>query len=243
VNVGNRPDTARQHPVPLGATAAVIGWVALRRLARRSGVTDEVCFGSLPGDDVIPHPMIEWTRGTTIGAPPDKVWPWLVQMGYGRGGWYTSERFDRIVWRVENPSSETILPEWQQLAAGDIVPDGPDYAAYFRVVDVRHEEAIVYYSIRHPYRGRPIDPTDPDAVEERERELVEGGEYIEFSWVFVLSPVGATQTRLHIRTRANLFPPRARLLETPLGLVDLFHVATIFRGIERRVVAAASADR
>lgn len=241
MNVVNRGKATRRCRVPLGAPVAVTGWVALRRLARRSGVTDAEYFGPLPGDDVIPHPMIEWTRGTTVGASPELVWPWLVQMGYGRGGWYTSERFDRIVWRVDNPSSETILPEWQDLSVGDIVPDGPDYAAYFRVVDVQREEAIVYQSIRHPYRGRPVDPTDRTAVEARERELLEGGEYIEFSWTFVLRPVDDTRTRLLIRTRANLSPPRARLLETPLGLVDLFHVTTIFRGIERR--AATSNQR
>lgn len=238
MNVGTRGNATRRCRVSLGASVAVTGWVALRRLARRSGVSDAEYFGPLPGDDVIPHPMIEWTRGTTVGASPELVWPWLVQMGYGRGGWYTSERFDRIVWRIDNPSSETILPEWQDLAVGDIVPDGPDYAAYFRVVDVRREEAIVYQSIRHPYRGRPVDPTDSTAIEARERELVEGGEYIEFSWAFVLKPVSDDRTRLLIRTRANLAPARARLLETPLGLVDLFHVSTIFRGIERRVATS-----
>ncbi len=99
--------------------------------------------------------MIEWTRATTINALPEEVWPWLVQMGFGRGGWYTNERIDRIVWRIENKSSNVILPEWQHLQVGDIVPDGLGFAAYFRVVAIRKHEAIVYHSIRIPIVANP----------------------------------------------------------------------------------------
>jgi hypothetical protein len=70
----------------------VAGWAlgsAVRRLSRRAGVTDAEAFGTLPGDDVIAHPMVEWTRGITVRASPERIWPWLVQMGYGRAGWYT----------------------------------------------------------------------------------------------------------------------------------------------------------
>lgn len=218
--------------VRLGTACATLA--AIRRLARRSGVTDEEFFGSLPGDDVIAHPMLEWTRATTINAPPGKVWPWLVQMGYGRGGWYTNERFDRIVWRIENKSSDVILPEWQQLAVGDVIPDGPDYAAYFRVREVTKHEAIVYHSIRHPYRGQAVDPTDAAALEQREDDLLGGGTFIDFSWAFVLRPVGDNATRLLIRARANLSPRRARVVEPIFGIVDLFHVTTMFSGIRRR---------
>jgi proline iminopeptidase len=213
------------------------GYAALagiRRLARRSGATDDEFFGTLAGDDVIAHPMLEWTRATTINVPPDRVWPWLVQMGYGRGGWYTSERFDRIVWRIENKSSEVILPEWQDLSVGDIVPDGPGYAAYFRVAEVREHEAIVYHSIRHPYRGQEVDPANPSALERREHDLVAGGTYIHFSWAFVLRPVGDRATRLLIRARADLSPRWARFTEPAFGMVDLYHVTMMFRGIRRR---------
>lgn len=210
------------------------GIAALRRLSRRSGVTDAEHFGALPGDDLVPHPMVEWTRATTIGAPPEGVWPWLVQMGYGRGGWYTNERLDRIVWRVESRNADRILPEWQQLSEGDVVPDGPDYAAYFHVVQMVEKEAIVYYSIRHPYRGHPIDPTDRADLRRLEEKLVEGGTYIDFSWAFVLRPVGPN-TRLIIRARANIEPRRVHYVQAFFGLIDLFHVTTMFRGIRRRV--------
>lgn len=222
------------YPSSLRLAAACAALVGVRRLARRSGATDAEFFGPLAGDDVIAHPMVEWTRATTINAPPDQVWPWLVQMGYGRGGWYTSELFDRIVWRIENKSSEVILPEWQHLAVGDIVPDGPGFAAYFRVADVREHEAIVYHSIRHPYRGQEVDPDDPAALQRRENDLVAGGHYIHFSWAFALRPVGDRATRLLVRARADLYPRWARFTELGFGLVDFYHVKTMFNGIRKR---------
>lgn len=217
----------------IGFTAVVL----LIRLSRRSGATDAEFHASLPGDEVIPHPMLEWTRATTIDATPDDIWPWLAQMGFGRGGWYTSETFDRIVWRIENLSANEILPEWQHLAVGDIVPDGPDCAAYFRVLAVTHGDHIVYRSIRHPFRGHPVDPADPTALRSVEEELVRGGTYLDFSWAFVLRALDEERTRLIIRTRANYQPPLLRLAEVPLGLVDLYHVSTMFAGIKARLAA------
>jgi hypothetical protein len=78
----------------------VAGWAlgsAARRLSRRTGVTDAEAFGTLPGDEIIPHPMAEWTRGVTVRAAPERIWPWLVQMGYGRAGWYTPAWVDRVI--------------------------------------------------------------------------------------------------------------------------------------------------
>jgi hypothetical protein len=215
---------------------ALAASVAIHRFARRSGVTGSELRESLPGDDVLPHPEVEWTRATTISASPDKVWPWIVQMGFGRGGWYTSEAFDRIVWRIDNPSSDVILTQWQHPEVGDIIPDGLGFAAYFRVIRIDDGEAIVYRSIRHPYRGHPVDPDDASALMCLEQELVDGGLYLDFSWVFVLKAVDPGSTRLVVRTRASYEPRWLWLAEVPLGLVDLLHVSMMFRGITRRAV-------
>jgi hypothetical protein len=213
---------------------AFAAMVAVRRFARRSGVTSSELRESLPGDDVLPHPKVEWTRATTIKVPPDEVWPWIVQMGFGRGGWYTSEAFDRIVWRLDNPSSDVILPQWQHPEVGDIIPDGPECSAYFRVVRIDDGEALVYRSIRHPYRGHPVDPDDASALSSLERRLVEGGLYLDFSWVFVLRAIDPGSTRVIVRTRASYEPRWIWFTEIPLGLVDLLHVSTMFRGITHR---------
>jgi hypothetical protein len=223
----------------LGRSAGLlVACAGLRRLSRRSGATDDEVHASLPGDGILSHPMAEWTRAATIGAPPSETWPWLVQMGYHRGGWYTNEVVDRLVWRVRNPNADQILPEYQQIAVGDVIPDGPDYAAFFRVIEVDPGHALVYRSIRHPYRGHPVDATDADALGRVEAQLVEGGVYLDFSWAFVLRETADGGTRLIIRTRANGAPRGMALLATALGLADWFHVTTMFRGIKRRAEGA-----
>lgn len=234
------PQAIRSGNLCLVRIALVAGALSLlRRLSGRSGVTDEEAFGPLPGDELLPHPMIEWTRGTTIGALPAEIWPWLVQMGYHRGGWYTNERLDRLIWRVDARNADRILPEHQSLSVGDIVPDGPDYAAYFRVRAVEPRRAIVYHSIRHPYRGHPIDPEDEEGLRRLEARLIEGGKYIDFSWTFSLQPQGAQRTRLLIRTRANVAPKAVMKAAGVFGLVDAFFAHMILRGVKRRAEAPA----
>jgi len=207
----------------------------LARRARRSGATDAEFYGPLAGDEVLPHPMVEWTRAATVAASPDAVWPWLVQMGYGRAGWYTNVGLDRLVWGSGTPNADRILPEFQDLRVGDVVADGPGHAAFFRVLTVDRPRALVYRSVRHLYRGHPVDGSDSEALAGVEREVVAGGTYIDFTWAFLLRNEGNGATRLIIRTRANAAPGWAvALLRTPLGLVDWFVVTTMFRNIKRR---------
>lgn len=175
--------------VSAAATAcwALAGWglgAWVRRVSVRTGVSDAEAFGSLPGDEFIVHPMVEWTRGVTVRAAAERVWPWLVQMGYGRGGWYTPELVglfaNRWVFGVRQPfpaSANRLLPEHQHVAVGDLICDGPGYASYFRVVRVDPEHALVYRSIRHPRRGSPIDITDPASPRRVEQQLREAGTY------------------------------------------------------------------
>lgn len=148
----------------------VVGWAlgsAVRRLSQRTGVTDAEAFGTLSGDDVIPHPMAEWTRGATLHAAPERIWPWLVQMGYGRAGWYTPAWVDRVIepalFRLKSlspPSADRLLPQFQSLVVGDIIADGPECRSYWQVLAVQPQQAIVYHSIRHPWRPHPFDPSE-----------------------------------------------------------------------------------
>ncbi|MET0419195.1 MAG: SRPBCC family protein [Actinoplanes sp.] len=79
----------------------------------------------LPGDDLIAHPDITSTRAITIAAPPAAVWPWLVQMGSGRGGAYTYDWIENLL-GLDMHSADRILPEFQDLAVGDELPLGGD---------------------------------------------------------------------------------------------------------------------
>ena len=233
----------------LASAVAVIGsvtagWVAgglARRASVRTGVGDEEAFGSLPGDEFIAHPMVEWTRGVTVQAPAGRVWPWLAQMGYGRGGWYTPQWVDlfanRWVFGVRHrfpASASRLLPEYQQIAVGDLICDGPKYASYFRVLRVDPGHAVVYRSIRHPRRGSPIDITDPASPQRAEQQLREAGTYMDFTWALVLIERPGQGTRLLVRTRANYSPRAIRLLALPFGMFDATYGVAMLRAIARR---------
>ena len=99
--------------------AAYAAWVRPRQLTW--GATPEEVDRPLPGDDLVARPTFNATRAISIKAPPEQVWPWLVQVGLGRAGWYSYDLLDNL----GRPSSRRILPELQRLAPGDIVPMGP----------------------------------------------------------------------------------------------------------------------
>jgi hypothetical protein len=220
------------------------GWLlgaAVHRVSTRTGVSDVEAYGSLPGDDVIPHPMVEWTRGITVRTTSERVWPWLAQMGYGRGAAGTPH--SGLTYSptggcsATGPRSRLALTNCfrnQHVAVGDIICDGPNYASYFRVQQVDPRQALVYRSIRHPRRGSPIDITDPESPSKIEKQLRDSGTYFDFTWALVLRELPQDRTRLLVRTRANYSPPAARLLSLPLGLVDATYGVAMLRAIARR---------
>lgn len=100
------------------AVFSAASWVHLlflRRWHLRWGATGEELRRAMPGDELVPHPHVETTRALTIAAPPEAVWPWLVQMGYRRGGWYSHDWLDNF----GVPSARRIIPELQDLKVGD----------------------------------------------------------------------------------------------------------------------------
>src|SRR5512132_2398866 len=228
----------------------VAGWAlasVVRRLSQRTGVTDAEAYGTLPGDNVIAHPMVEWTRGITVRAAPQRIWPWLVQMGYGRAGWYTPAWVDRLLeptlFQLTTPSPRSpdrLMLQFQSLSVGDLIADGPDYRSYWRVLAVEPRRAIVYRSVRHPWRPHPFDPADPGAVGRVEQALMAGGVYLDCTWTFVLQPVGAEGTRLLIRTRGNYAPRTLGPVMPVLGLYDASYGMAQLRAIARRAEALAT---
>jgi hypothetical protein len=97
-------------------TATVLGVYRIRvqPWQHRWGATDEEVHRAMPGDDLIPE-AASTTRAISIAAPPERVWPWLVQLGYGRAGWYSYDWIDND----GQPSADRIIPELQQLQVGD----------------------------------------------------------------------------------------------------------------------------
>lgn len=116
---------ARPTARVLTATTAAGLTIAAVGAARRLGATDDEVAAALPGDELEPDPSIVTTRAATFAAPPERVWPWLVQMGYRRGGWYSIDPFERLIGAgdfLTGWSADRVVPELQDLALGDRVP-------------------------------------------------------------------------------------------------------------------------
>jgi hypothetical protein len=104
------------------STAALAAYLLLIRPRQlRWGATDEEVARALPGDDIVERPTFSATRAVTIAARPDQIWPWLVQMGFHRAGWYSYDWIDTL----GRHSAERIIPELQHLRVGDLIPMSP----------------------------------------------------------------------------------------------------------------------
>ena len=100
---------------------AALYWFPVRRWFARWGTTADEHTRAMAGDALISNPTHSATHAVTIDAPPDDIWPWLVQMGSQRGGLYSYDWLDRLFGILDRPSANEILPEFQQLAIGDTI--------------------------------------------------------------------------------------------------------------------------
>ncbi len=103
----------------------------------------------LAGDDIIPEARAQLDHAITIDAPPSKVWPWLVQMGCRRGGWYSWDILDNGGVR----SADHIVPELQQLKVGDVLPMSPSGDEGFKVLRIEPEHALILGSTAPSFEG------------------------------------------------------------------------------------------
>ena len=101
---------------------AVLYWFPLRRWMDHWGTTSSDLTNAMAGDGLIAKPKFVYTMAATVNAQPEHIWPWLVQMGYQRGGLYSYDWLDRLFGFLDRPSATRILPEFQHLAVGDIIP-------------------------------------------------------------------------------------------------------------------------
>ena len=117
----------------------------------------------MPGDELVSRPMLGYTRAITIDAPPDDVWPWLVQIGQGRGGLYSFDGLENLV-GCDIHSADRILPDFQRLEVGDLIRLGPPGYPCFRVAHVEPAASLVLMGAdpRPPHRAASID--DPAGV-------------------------------------------------------------------------------
>jgi hypothetical protein len=131
--------------VAFAAAAAVVAYPLLwRKRCLTWGATADEVSGQMPGDDLMPDPDQQTTRAITIEAPPGAIWPWLVQMGSGRGGAYTYDWIENL-FALDMHSSNEILPQFQDLNVGDALPLGSN-APRLRVEVLDPDRALVVRS-------------------------------------------------------------------------------------------------
>jgi hypothetical protein len=226
-----------------GLLAAASGAYLLRRMGRRWGASDDEVHRSMPGDELIAHPMVETTHAITIETSAAEVWPWLVQMGMDRGGWYSDPEWwdslvEKVLWSFlaseektgysirADPSAERIIAKFQVLKVGDIMLDGPSGTAFFTVAALEENRVLALYSNSH------VRYIVPNALRDNPRVNIQG----EFSWVFILDEMDANATRLILRTRVNYGPRVFRVLTRPFFWpVDFVLARKMLQGIKWRV--------
>jgi hypothetical protein len=173
------------------------------------------------------------THAITIRAPAAEVWPWLVQIGCKRAGWYSYDFIHRILGVAgsvddDRRSVNRIIPELQHLEVGDMVSIAPEMG--FAVAAIEPGRALVLHARADMSSGRPLDVTDRMP-----------NKYLHSSWVWFLDEVGERTTRLIVRTRQDYNPS---LLNTLMirGLIEPGGFAMerkTLRGIKQRAEAAA----
>jgi len=188
-----------------GALAAYV--LAVRPWHIRWGATDEEVSEALPGDELVLHPNSEATHAITIDAPVEVVWPWLVQIGQDKGGFYSYAWLENLV-GCQLHNADRILPEFQHIAEGTIMPTHP--GGGFRIEVVEPEKALVLF-------------IDTELVQEQARKAEAEGKtdlptpglkatgalgktaFPDFaaSWAFDLRPTDDGKTRLIERFRAQ----------------------------------------
>ena len=125
----------------LAAVAAVTYLRFIRPWQLRWGATNAEVERAMPGDDVVKFPTFNATRGVTIQTRPEEIWPWLLQIGVTRAGWYSYDLFDNL----GKPSAERIIPELQHVVVGDVIPMSPDGKQGLRVKDFEPNQWMLWW--------------------------------------------------------------------------------------------------
>jgi hypothetical protein len=196
-------------------TGAIVAyWVAVSPWHVKWGATDEDAASALPGDERVQRPTFNSTRAITIRARPEHIWPWLAQMGQGRGGMYSYQVLENLL-RLDVRSTDRIVPELQNLKVGDVIPIEPGGSGY-TVIDMKPNEYLLLLA-----KGAP------QGVVGQGLQAASG----ETTWLFLLRPVDAENTQLIVRWRA-----RMNVFKSPLAFALGLFIEPIEFILERRMM-------
>lgn len=174
------------------------------------GATDQESEEPLPSDDLIPNADLTATRAITIRTSADQVWPWIAQLGQGRGGFYSYDFLENLV-GCDIHSADRIVPEWQDVGVGDEVRFAPEVG--LAVASLEQGRSLVLRG------GVPIGNTPPP---------------YDFTWAFVLRDEPDKTTRLIVRERYTYTRPWARLIVEPTEVLSFVMSQKMLRGIKER---------
>lgn len=210
----------------MGAAAVGGAWVALRPRTLRWGASGDEATRVLPGDDLVADAQYVTTRAITINAPAEAVFPWLVQLGQNRGGFYTYDALENL-FRLDIHSADRIHPEWQELQPGvDYVSLDPQQTMKMTVVQLDKPQTMV---IRTGAPGEP--PQGPGDFFKGE---------IAGTWAFIVRPLDPTTSRLIVRLRVAWRPTVAARLAAAALLEPAHFIMErgMMLGIKKRAEAA-----
>jgi hypothetical protein len=200
--------------------AGAYGLLVRGRLLTWGATTSEVS-APLPGDDLVPDADLVATRAIGIDAPAPRVWPWLAQMGQGRGGLYSYDRLENLA-GCQMDSADRVVEEWQHPAVGDEFRLHPDIALQVAVVDPP-QALVVQGAVSASGRAGADEPAMP----------------YDFSWAFVLVPEPGERTRLVVRERYRYLSPAARPMVEAVSVVSFVMTERMLRGVRDRVEGRA----
>jgi hypothetical protein len=171
------------------------------------GATDDELRRAMPGDELVTRPTFNATRAVTVAAPPSMIWPWIVQIGFGKAGWYSYDLLDNF----GRPSATHIIPELQHLQAGDLVPMylgiGAPEGVGMKVKALQRERWVLWWD------DKTHDTT----------------------WAWVLDPIDQQQTRLVTRVRMRYRWTKPTILFSLLvEFADLVMMRKCLLGIKQR---------
>lgn len=208
-----------------GAVAVVVAYsLVLRGRQLRWGSTPEEVTSRLPGDELLAETDLMATRAITIRAGVEDVWPWLAQMGQGRGGLYSYDRLENLA-GCQMESSDEVIAQWQDVRIGDELRLHPDVALTV-VVSEPPRALVVQGGISATGRVTTDDPAAP----------------YDFTWAFVLAGQTSDRTRLIVRERYSYRTVAARPMVEMVSVVSFIMTERMLRGVRDRAERSTRRD-
>jgi len=201
--------------------------------ARRRGTTPAERKQKYFGDTLVKQPGGWFTQAVTINVPPEKVWPWLVQIGYRRAGWYTYDFIYRLIRAADftdgSHSAKRIIPELQKLQPGDEIKLAPVIG--YRVLALEPDRLMLLHSAANLETNQSYDIHGPKPAK-----------YVNTSWLFQLEETADKCTRFIVRYRIehNSGLLSALMFSIPTELGGLVMNPKFMRGIRQRAEALAN---